>query len=156
MARRAVLLDRHGPSRGDGNTEGIKPIDYYHKPRKGSEMTSPIYERATIAFWVIAAILLAASFGVGFINFAYIAQVKAGILALWTVGVPLYFMVDYVYWHPIKRTSDPLEFDKFKHSHELGFKFWLAVLTVLAFLYFDDGKIHFRKPTIEQTKSGAP
>jgi hypothetical protein len=58
------------------------------------------------------------------------------ILILWTVIPPAWFWIEY---HLIWLTANPKErgeFDEFKHAQETGRNIWLALVAVLAGLYF--------------------
>lgn len=99
------------------------------------------YKVLTVIFWAIAFLFLIVSFMLG--SGGYSNLWKAVIIGVWTVGVPFYFMIDFIFLHPVKDTKDSLELEKFKHAQELGLRFWLAVVGILGLLYFDEGKVVF-------------
>lgn len=61
-------------------------------------------------------------------------RVKACILAAWTVGPPIYFLFEYWRWGPRANVSP--DWEEFKYSQELAAKIWVALVSVLAILYF--------------------
>jgi hypothetical protein len=60
---------------------------------------------------------------------------KATILAIWVVGVPTWFAVEYFYIYP-KYALAYCDFDHFKYGQDVATKAWLAVVTILTALYF--------------------
>src|SRR3954452_19255274 len=74
------------------------------------------YIRSHWAPWTLDEILIAVAFG------------------LWSVGAPLWFLLE---WHRYKFKNSIFnkeEFDQFKHSQDLARNLWVAVALVLGFL----------------------
>lgn len=60
-------------------------------------------------------------------------------LVIWTVVPPIYFWFDYfVLWHIESRnkTTTFVTLDEFKHGQELSRNLWLAIVALLAGLYY--------------------
>jgi len=56
--------------------------------------------------------------------------------AIWTIGVPIWFWVEYTFLASEEEKNDSVSFKRLKYSQELASKIWLAVAAVLAALYF--------------------
>jgi hypothetical protein len=68
------------------------------------------------------------------------AGLKAALLSIWTIGVLLWFFVDYHYLIPLAARAKPESdfMNRYKAGKELGEKVWLAIAAVLLGLYFGD------------------
>jgi len=91
-------------------------------------------QQLIIIFGLIAATFAGAcvGFGIATPRECY-PLTKKSILIVWTLGVPVWFAIEF--WFIYRKKSLPDTFEKFKHSQELTSKIWLAVLGVLVLLY---------------------
>jgi hypothetical protein len=97
-----------------------------------------LYETNTKRFWLLV-VAIAVVFAVisAFLSTAP-EGVKRLILAVWTVGCPAWFTFEWRYLMRGGKGASSRWFERFKYSQELASKFWLAVIAVLAALYFGD------------------
>ena len=87
------------------------------------------------AFGLVAALTAVSSliFGLIYPDKTCHPLIKHWILAIWTLGVPLWFSIEY--WFIYRKWGIPNNLEFFKHSQDLTAKVWLAVLAILVFLY---------------------
>jgi hypothetical protein len=52
------------------------------------------------------------------------------LIGLWTLGPPVYFLLEYAFLPPVEGHHD----DRVKHLHDLARNFWIAFVVVLAVL----------------------
>ncbi|MDB5578680.1 MAG: hypothetical protein JWR80_3856 [Bradyrhizobium sp.] len=57
------------------------------------------------------------------------------LIALWTIGPPLWFMLDYFYLVPSRPLDKLPDVEAFKHMQELARNVWLAALAILVGAY---------------------
>jgi len=62
-------------------------------------------------------------------------RIRAAILVLWTVGAPLWFMIEYHLFDD----RDDKAFARFKYGQSLAAKLWAGMSVALTILYFGKG-----------------
>lgn len=90
-------------------------------------------------FAVITIVVLALQGSPTEANSKTLSAVALPLLVVWTIVPPMYFWFDYyVLWHieSQNKTTQFATLDEFKHGQELSRNLWLAIVALLAGLYF--------------------
>jgi hypothetical protein len=80
--------------------------------------------------------------------------VQAFVLGLWILVSPIWFWAEYFFLYKDKTTSG-VEFEAFKHGQDQAAKIWLALITILAGLYFGKDLVRESPPPSDKHQSSS-